>query len=297
LTKQRDPIYSERCLSAASRCFDWCMKSETDNSTGNIGAAIATAIELYKVTENHEYSKIAMDYAGKLSSLQVKDFIDTDNPIRGFYLISPDNPEPYLDIWHGCWHFIALCDLIEAFPHNTDALKWKDSIASYSQGYLLPMTKRNSFGIVPYGFFSKGDPGGNRRIGKLWYRYFMRPTEGWWVGINANLASAGVGLAKASRILQDSDLLAIAQRQLDWIFGFNPHGASTVEGIGYNHPGQFINGNEFKPATPRIPGAVMNGIGGTMEDQPHLHDGSYHTAEYWTPMAAYTMWLMAELCI
>jgi len=39
----------------------------------------------------------------------------------------------------------------------------------------------------------------------------------------------------------------------------------------------------------------MNGIGGTVEDQPDLYDGSYNTAEYWTPMVAYTMWLMSEL--
>jgi len=123
----------------------------------------------------------------------------------------------------------------------------------------------------------------------------MRPAEGWWVGINANLASAGVGLVKAAKNLQDFRLLGLAQRQLDWILGVNPHNASTVEGIGHNHPQQFVNGNEFRPATPRLPGAVMNGIGGTVEDQPDLYDGSYHTAEYWTPMVAYTVWLMAEL--
>lgn len=122
----------------------------------------------------------------------------------------------------------------------------------------------------------------------------MRP-EGWWVGINSNLASAGVGLVKAGKILNDSRLLELAQRQLDWILGVNPFYSSTVEGIGYNHPQQFVNSSEFRPATPRLPGAVMNGIGGTVDDMPDLYDGSYHTAEYWTPMVAYTMWLMAEL--
>jgi hypothetical protein len=39
----------------------------------------------------------------------------------------------------------------------------------------------------------------------------------------------------------------------------------------------------------------MNGIGGTADDQPQLLPGIYHTCEYWTPMVAYTMWLMAEL--
>ena len=39
----------------------------------------------------------------------------------------------------------------------------------------------------------------------------------------------------------------------------------------------------------------MNGLGGTEDDHPALFSGSYHTCEYWTPMVAYTMTLMAEL--
>ena len=58
-------------------------------------------------------------------------------------------------------------------------------------------------------------------MGDYWYRYFMPPRD-WWVGINANLASAGVGLAKAARVLEDPQLQALAQRQLDWILGVNP---------------------------------------------------------------------------
>jgi hypothetical protein len=295
LTQQSDPNYSKRCLTAASRCFDWCIESGSNSNTGHFGVAIEAAIELYKASGIDEYLKFAVDHARQLSELQIKESIAPDIQIRGFYITASGNPEPYLNIWNGCWHLIALCDLIEISPSHPDVSLWREAIALYAQDYLLAMSRRNNFGIVPYGFFTKGDPGGNRQIGKFWYRYFMKPTEGWWVGINANLASAGVGLVKSAKILQDSSLLAIAQRQLDWILGFNPHGASTVEGVGYNHPKQFVNSNEFKPATPRLPGAVMNGIGGTVEDQPDLYDGSYNTAEYWTPMVAYTMWLMSEL--
>jgi len=295
LTQQSDPNYSKRCLTAASRCFDWCIESGSNSNTGHFGVAIEAAIELYKASGIDEYLEFAVDHARQLSELQIKESIAPDIQIRGSYTIASGNPEPYLSIWNGCWYLIALCDLIEISPSHPDVSQWREAIALYAQDYLLAMSRRNNFGIVPYGFFTKGDPGGNRQIGKFWYRYFMKPTEGWWVGINANLASAGVGLVKSAKILQDSSLLAIAQRQLDWILGFNPHGASTVEGVGYNHPKQFVNSNEFKPATPRLPGAVMNGIGGTVEDQPDLYDGSYNTAEYWTPMVAYTMWLMSEL--
>ncbi len=31
------------------------------------------------------------------------------------------------------------------------------------------------------------------------------------------------------------------------------------------------------------------------DDQPFMGDGIYHVSEYWTPMVAYTVWLMAML--
>jgi hypothetical protein len=81
---------------------------------------------------------------------------------------------------------------------------------------------------------------------------------------------------------------------LDWIIGVNPFNASTITSVGSNQP-QLFTTREFKPATPLIPGGVMNGLGGNASDNPVLLPGSYHTCEYWTPMLAYTMILMAEL--
>ena len=156
------------------------------------------------------------------------------------------------------------------------------------------MAALNNFDIVPFGLFTGEDPGGSRSIGDYWYRYFMIPERGWWVGNNSLVASAGVGLLKASKILDNPALASLAQRQLDWIIGVNPFHASTIEGVGHNQPGHFIGG-PFRPYTPYIDGAVMNGIGGFKNDMPDIKSGSYHTCEYWTPMVGYTMWLMAEL--
>jgi hypothetical protein len=122
-----------------------------------------------------------------------------------------------------------------------------------------------------------------------------RGRDGWWVGINANLASAGVGLLKAAKVLKDDSMRAVAQSQLDWILGANPLSSSTIVGFGYNHPKQYVQKGYFNPPTPQIPGAVMNGLGGTPGDEPALYDSTYHTAEYWTPMVALTMWLLAML--
>jgi hypothetical protein len=261
--------------------------------------AIEAGLELYKTTDQAKYKDFAIDSAARLIKLQVTEPIDQEDQIRGFFKSSSEDPEPYKDVSNGSWHLIGLCDLALAFPTHASAASWREAIRLQALGYLAAMSARNHFGIVPFGFFTKQDPGGSRQIGQYWYRYFMHPNgrgrDSWWVGINANIASSGIGLVKAAKVLKQNSLRAVAQNQLDWIFGFNPFCSSTVVGIGYNHPKQFMNSVEFKPGTPALPGAVMNGLGGTAEDQPALYDGSYHTAEYWTPMVAFTMWLLALL--
>jgi hypothetical protein len=295
LTKEGDRPYSEKCLDAAKRCYEWCAQKGPESTAENLGGALAAAVELYKSTGQEKYKSEAVACASRLASLQMTEPLDPGTPVRGFYRRTASSPEPYRDIWHGCWHLFGLCDLVELFPDHAQADNWRKAIQLYTRDYLAAMSRRNSFGIVPYGFFTQTDPGGNRKIGSYWYRYFMPPGSNWWVGINANLASAGVGLLRASKILGDPSLRSVAQSQLDWILGGNPLHASTVEGLGHNHPPQFVNGSEFYPPTPRLPGAVMNGLGGTKDDQPFAGDGIYNVSEYWTPMVSYTMWLMALL--
>ena len=293
--RNHDDTYASRCLDAAEACYDWCRKEWPEKQTGRLGGALAAAVALYRTTERQEYKRDAIRCASLLADLQVTEPLDRQNAVRGFYRRAVGESAPYRDIWHGCWHLFGLCDLIELLPDHEDAADWRRAIRMYTLDYLVPLASRNNFGIVPHGFFKGKDPGGDRRIGDLWYRYFMRPGDGWWVGVNANLASAGVGLLRAADVLDEPSLREVAQRQLDWILGANPFYASTVEGVGHNHPPPFVNTVEFFPPTPRLPGAVMNGLGGTADDQPYMGDGVYHVSEYWTPMVSYTVWLMAML--
>jgi hypothetical protein len=214
--------------------------------------------------------------------------------LSGFYYTSISNHEPYKNIWNGCQPFIGLSDMVQLFPGDKDLSLWKSMIKDYGEKYLLVFSERNSFGIVPFGLFTKDDPGGNRKIGTYWYRYFMQPEQEWWVGINSNIASTGIGLLKAAIVLKDDRMKAAAQKQLDWIFGSNPLNSSTMEGVGYNQPVHFA-GSSFLPNVPVLYGAVLNGLGGDHEDMPVKGDKTWQVAEYWTPMVAYTLWLMAEL--
>ncbi|MDX9754143.1 MAG: glycoside hydrolase family 9 protein [bacterium] len=294
LTHEVSPAYSQRCLETAEKCLQWCLNQETSQAN-DLGAAAAACVQLYKTTQDSKYTDLTVKFLDTMLALQVDEPIDTETPVRGFFRYHAQTNVPQQDIFRGCWHLLALCDAVETFPAHPNVKTWKQAISLYSQEYLQRLAARNGFGIVPFGLFVNKDPGGARQIGDYWYRYFMIPHPTWWVGINANLASAGVGLAKAARILGQPDLLALAQRQLDWIVGSNPFNASTVTDLGYNQPQAFINWNEFRPHTPLIPGAVMNGIGGTPEDMPALLPSHWQTTEYWTPMIGYTLWLMAEL--
>jgi len=291
ITKDSDPDYSSRCLTAAEKCFSWCNTSDKSPNPGILGASIQAALELYKTTEETVYKDFAIAQASILENHQET---SSKNGISGYYYISKDKKEPYKNIWLGCSEFYAVCNLIEQFPEHNDVSKWKVMITMYARDYLKEVIDRNSFGIVPFGLYTGEDPGGDRKVGNLWYRYFMQPKLSWWVGINSNVAAAGIGLLKASIILNDKELKSYAQKQLDWIIGVNSFNSSTLIGTGYNHPEHFP-GSTFYPTTPVINGAVMNGLGGDKDDQPDIGDGWWQISEYWTPMVAQTLWLMAEL--
>ena len=292
ITKSKNADYSQKCLQAAIKCFNWCTKEKKDTNAGIIGASILASVELYKTTKQDIYRNVATEQTERLKKLQVK---EQAGSIGGFFYTSFSDKEPYKDIWHGCLELISVCDMIQTFPTDKNVSSWKEMITDYTNQYLLFMSQKNSFGIIPYGLYSTQDPGGKRKAGKYWYRYFMQPELDWWVGINANIASAGVGLMKAAKILNDPKLKALAQRQLDWIVGVNPFNSSTIVSVGYNQPQRFSPNGSFYPETPVLPGAVMNGLGGDKEDKPDIGNGNYNISEYWTPMVSYTIWLMAEI--
>ncbi len=291
---KEDPAYAKRCLDAAVNCFNWCVKSVDKYTAAIYGSAIVASVELYKATENQTYRDFAYKMADKMILLQVSS--EKKEPLQGFFRSSEKGDDFYQEIFQGDNPLIGLCKLITAFPER-DNHKYVEAVKLYSCRYLQFISERNAFALVPYGVYMERQ-GGDRNVGKYCYRYFMHPEQEWWVGINANIAGKAVGLLMASRILNDPSLAVIAQRQLDWILGTNPFGVSSMMGVGYSHPGipmTYVNTKIFSPATPYIPGAVINGIGGDRNDMPDLFPGSWQTCEYWTPMICYTLWLMAEL--
>jgi hypothetical protein len=289
-----EPVYAQKCQKAALNCMKYCIKKNITKTTLEVSTALSACIELSRLTNNRKYLNMAANYAKTILKAQAERPVDESTYLYGFFYNSENGQIPFTSISHGCLPLISLCELVEYAPNHPEAPSWRQSISLFCHQYITSMCAKSVFGIAPFGLFIGKNPGGNRRIGSLYYRYFMNTDQWWWVGINANLASTGIGLVMASRILDDPKLKAIAQRQLDWILGVNPFNASTVTGVGKNQPALFV-ATEFIPPTPPIPGGVMNGIGGTQDDRPALLPGSWHTCEYWTPMVCHFLRLLNQI--
>jgi len=298
-TQEDDREYSHACRDAALTCLQWCHRAEQPGSTAALSMAIVAAIELHRAFGDDRYRTMAAAGVKQLLTLQATGQDNAASGVRGFFRAEPRNAEPFRAIMHGNLPLLAICQAIEHFPDHPDITLWRERLHLHTD-FLQSMSQRSAFGNIPFGLYLERDPGGSRRIGQYGYRWFMKPRDenpssgDWWVGINAHLASNGIGLCKASKILKQPQLYQLAQRQLDWILGVNPFNASTVTGVGRNQPQLFMT-EEFTPVTPLIPGGVMNGLAGSASDEVIINPGNYNTCEYWTPMTAYTMWLMAEM--
>lgn len=292
--KSSDPDYSKKCSDAAIRCWEWCDRNFYANTALEMGAALLACTELYKTTGDRIFIEKAISFADRLREIQVKEPVDNIYQIKGFFKSSSRDEEPSRHGWHGPQHIIGLCELHNIVPNHEKADLWKETVRMYSEDYVLKLAELNNFNLAPIGLFRSTDPAGNQKIGKYSTRFLtITENNAWGGGINANAASTGIGLLYAARLLNNAQFKAIAQRQLDWIVGCNPLNMSTAEEIGRNQPVRFINRTLNIP--PLIPGAVMNGIGGTVDDQAHMNPGSWQNCEYWTPPTVHTMWLMAEL--
>ena len=63
ITKVADKNYSDKCLNAALKCFEWCDKLKSKADPGVIGASMMASLELYKITHKESFRTFAAEQA------------------------------------------------------------------------------------------------------------------------------------------------------------------------------------------------------------------------------------------
>ncbi|NLG24727.1 MAG: hypothetical protein GX558_05180 [Clostridiales bacterium] len=154
---------------------------------------------------------------------------------------------------------LGLARLLDRAPDHPSAPRWREAVRALATQAVLS-AERNPFGLVPCYWYASGE-GGGRPAGSAYYKYFF--SDGAInIGLNHDiLQKARFLIAAAPHTDCANACRAVAQRQVDWVLGCNPLGASTCEGLGRNHYQQLINTDEFLPPVPQLPGAVQTGIG------------------------------------
>jgi hypothetical protein len=131
--------------------------------------------------------------------------------------------------------------------------------------------------------------------GDLTYRYFHPVRKQfWWQGANCHYAANALALGWLARIREDAGkaYVVLAYRQLEWIMGANPFGSCMMTGEGMRNPyphSRFVG---------LIPGGIMNGIAGNVNDDPVLdleYTLDWRTCEYWSPHVAFYIWANSVL--
>jgi hypothetical protein len=289
---ESDAAYSRTCLNAAKRCWE---ASPHEGSTAELSWWTLAALELHRAGAGPEFRKAAEELANALTRLQVTGQTGGQSAIRGFWPISPKNPEPYKYATHGALPAFALLETARFLAESRQSETWRAAARLYIDEYVKPMSQRSAYGLIPFGVYNGSPTQEHYRplAGELTYRFFMPVRKQfWWQGLNAHLSSHALLLAAAARDFHEASYRHLAYRQLEWTFGVNPFGATLASGIGVRNPyphSRYVG---------IIPGGIMNGICGNAEDDPILDTGfsqTWRTNEYWSPHVGYFEWAQSVL--
>jgi hypothetical protein len=313
----KDPNHSRKCLEVAQRVWryatdpatppgpykpkvvpqyhDWLVGVFDNYYRGAAlerGDALYAAIKLHEATQKAAFLDQACSLANDLVRLQVGGDV-TKNPAAACFRVGANRQELTAASLFGA---LGLAELATLRPEHSDGSRWRQAVTLMAR-QKCDIAARNPWGLVA-SYWYADRPGAGRPGGTARYRYFFRyqgPNGGTIVvGPNHDILGNALFLLRAHRLTGEKRCFDVACRQIDWVLGCNQFDASTVEGVGLNQPMRFVNGNEFFPPTPQIPGAVMTGIQGDANDNPEPF-GNNCSTEYDMPPTVMLMWFLCEL--
>ncbi len=199
---------------------------------------VQAAISLYKVKQDNFFKLSAKDALLKLGELVV---IDKDGAYD-YCRTDAGNDTPY-EVARFFFANIplAFAEALSIWSDDKCADFWLNIVEGAVKKY-EKQARENPYGVTTN--FCTVDASGERT-----WEHFASSN-------NLDLAETVLFLTMAARFAGKERCLGIAQGLLDWLLGYNPLDASSIEGIGYNHSPRAEFG-EFFPPTPQIPGAVI----------------------------------------
>ncbi len=288
-----DPRYAQICLDAGVRCW---RAAKHEGNTNVLSWWALAPVEMHRATGAEEYASAAAAMGTRLLGLQNTAFEGGQKQVRGYFLTARGATRaPYNDAVYAALPPLALLALAAEFPKHSEAPRWRDAVKMHIEEYILPMTSRSVYGIVPFGVFS-GSPTAERYrplAGELTYRYFLPVRQRfWWLGTTSHLECNAVMLAEAARTFGNQEYRNLAYRQLEWVMGANPFASCLMTGEGLRNPcphSRYVG---------LIIGGIVNGIAGNAQDEPILdmENGlDWRTTEYWSPHVGFYEWAVSVL--
>ena len=289
-----DAPYATRCLEAAVRC--WTSSTRSGTNTLDLAWWTLAAAEMYRVIAKDVYRDELSRLAELVTNSQVVRPPNAQMSIRGFFPMWPGNVQPLRDPVHSALPGYALLRASDVIANaNRDlASRWGAAAQLYIDGYVVPMSAKSAYSIVPFGLFLR--PPSNELYrplgGDYSYRFFMpvRDSSRTWAGLNAHLLSHALLLTQAGVKFGEPRYTDLGFAQLEWVFGANPFSSSLATGLGSRQP------TPFSPFVGPIQGGIMNGICGDDSDRPILDSQDatdWHCNEYWSPHVGYCQWILS----
>ncbi len=206
---------------------------------------LMSSIELHLATGDEAYAREAGERAERILELQAED--------GSFHLDRAKESEKYVECR---FHLFALHEFLRRFPESGLAPR---IVAAFRRWADLNMefAGLSSFGLI-------GGRVGDGSVRNLKYEHG-----------NRRIGAFAWGLATTAVLTGDRKYLTAAERQIQWITGFNPADVSMMAGVGrgpgcYHHRYCFMEGCEHGI----VPGGILNGIvsGEGLEKATYLGD-------------------------
>lgn len=293
--RERDREFSRRLLASALEVWQAVQPrlAKADGAEGLVPGALA----LWQSAPRDEFRVQVEKGLEQLLARQVTKSMFGQDLLRGYFLTDGAidgnagfagrggrNLFTYTD------RAALLAQALLAWPEARDAARWRAGLELLLEGCVLPMLKLQPYRALPACVFARPETKlfGRPLAGDLCFRYFPLAAE----GNNFWLANAGTALALSARALGQPKWAALGQKQLEWIYGFNPSETCMMTGLGYSQAAVF----SFYVG--QIPGAIINGYTGGPQDEPVLclnREVSAMNMEYWSVHTAAVLRALAFL--